>query len=126
MDPPVKTHEIEETNMADFVEKSVTKTAVRALASPIADVSSFDTIVQSVITGNPFGCVAYTESGVPHQPVEKSKARAKPVKAASRCSSDSCGARWPLTRCEAPLPTPQRRAPAHAASISPGSQASPR
>lgn len=59
--------------MADFVEKSVTKTAVRALATPIADASSFDTIVQSVITGNPFGCVAYTEGGVAHQPVEKSK-----------------------------------------------------
>ncbi len=59
--------------MADFVEKSVTKTAVRALATPIADVSSFDTIVQSVITGNPFGCVAWTEGGVAHQPVEKSK-----------------------------------------------------
>jgi hypothetical protein len=63
----------EEKNMADFVEKTVTKTAVRALANPIADVSSFDTIVQSVITGNPFGCVAYTEGGVTHQPVEKSK-----------------------------------------------------
>jgi hypothetical protein len=59
--------------MADFVEKSVTKTAVRPLASPIADVSAFDTIVQSVITGNPFGCVAWTEGGVAHQPVEKSK-----------------------------------------------------
>ena len=59
--------------MADFVEKTVTKTAVRPLASPIADVSSFDTIVQSVITGNPFGCVAYTVGGVNHQPVEKSK-----------------------------------------------------
>jgi hypothetical protein len=59
--------------MADFVEKTVTKTAVRALANPIADVSTFDTIVQSVITGNPFGCVAYTEGGVSHQPVEKTK-----------------------------------------------------
>jgi hypothetical protein len=73
VDPPLKTQEIEETNMADFVEKSVTKTAVRALASPIENVSSFDTIVQSVITGNPFACVAYTEGGVTHQPVEKSK-----------------------------------------------------
>jgi len=59
--------------MADFVQKTVTKTAVRELANPIADVSAFDTIVQSVITGNPFGCVAYTEGGVAHQPVEKSK-----------------------------------------------------
>jgi hypothetical protein len=59
--------------MADFVQKTVTKTAVRALASPIADVSAFDTIVQSVITDNPFECIAYTEGGVTHQPVEKSK-----------------------------------------------------
>jgi hypothetical protein len=59
--------------MADFVQKNVTKTAVRELATPIADVSTFDSIVQSVITGNPFGCVAYTEGGVAHQPVEKTK-----------------------------------------------------
>jgi hypothetical protein len=59
--------------MADFVQKTTVKTAVRPLASPIADVSTFNTIVQSVITDNPFGCVAYTESGVTHQPVEKTK-----------------------------------------------------
>ena len=59
--------------MADFVQKTTVKTAVRMLANPIADVSAFNTIVESVITGNPFGCVAYTVSGVVHQPVEKSK-----------------------------------------------------
>jgi hypothetical protein len=59
--------------MADFVQKTITKTAVRELATPIADVSAFDTIVQAVITANPFGCVAYTEAGVAHDPVEKSK-----------------------------------------------------
>ncbi len=59
--------------MADFVEKTVVKTAVRELADPIADVSAFDTLVQTIITDNPFGCVAYTEGGVSHQPVEKSK-----------------------------------------------------
>jgi len=59
--------------MADFVQKTVTKTAVRELATPIADVSAFDSIVQAVITANPFGCVAYTEGGVTHPPVEKSK-----------------------------------------------------
>jgi len=59
--------------MGDFVQKTVTKTAVRDLANPIADVSAFDTIVEAVITGNPFGCVAYTEAGVMHPPVEKSK-----------------------------------------------------
>jgi hypothetical protein len=59
--------------MGDFVQKTTVKTAVRELATPIADVSAFDTIVQSVITGNPFGCVAYETAGVTHQPVEKSK-----------------------------------------------------
>jgi hypothetical protein len=59
--------------MADFVQKTVTKTAVRELANPIADIASFDAIVQNVITANPFGCVAYTEGGVAHEPVEKSK-----------------------------------------------------
>ena len=59
--------------MGDFVQKTVTKTAVRELATPIADVSAFNTIVESVITANPFGCVAWTEAGVSHQPVEKSR-----------------------------------------------------
>ncbi len=59
--------------MGDFVEKTNVKTAVRELATPIADVSAFNTIVESVITANPFGCVAYTEGGVAHQPVEKTR-----------------------------------------------------
>ncbi|MCT8338424.1 hypothetical protein FKB36_13300 [Methanoculleus sp. Afa-1] len=49
--------------MADFVQKTVNKTAVRDLAVPIADVESFDTIIQAVITDNPFGCVGYTTKG---------------------------------------------------------------
>jgi hypothetical protein len=59
--------------MGDFVQKTVTKTAVRELANPIEDVSAFNTIVEAVITANPFGCVAWTEGGVSHQPVEKSR-----------------------------------------------------
>jgi hypothetical protein len=59
--------------MADFVQKTTVKTAVRMLANPIADVAAFNTIVSSVITDNPFGCVAYTVSGVSHAGVEKSK-----------------------------------------------------
>ena len=45
--------------MADFVQNSQTKNAVRELASPIADVATFNLIVQSVITDNPFACVLY-------------------------------------------------------------------
>ena len=59
--------------MADFVQKTTVKTAVRALASPIADAAAFNTIVQSVITDNPFACTAYETAGVNHQPVEKTK-----------------------------------------------------
>nr|WP_303714222.1 hypothetical protein [Methanoculleus marisnigri] len=52
--------------MADFVQKTVNKTAVRDLAVPIADVTLFNTLIESVITDNPFGCVGYTGSdGVP-------------------------------------------------------------
>ena len=46
--------------MADFVQTTVNKTAVRDLAVPIADVTSFNNLVQSVIDDNPFGCVGYT------------------------------------------------------------------
>ena len=41
--------------MADFIQSNETKNAVRTLAAPISDVTTFDGIVQSVITTNPFG-----------------------------------------------------------------------
>ncbi|HNT08983.1 MULTISPECIES: hypothetical protein [unclassified Methanoculleus] len=53
--------------MADFVQKTVNKTAVRDLAVPIADVTSLNTLIESVIADNPFGCVGYT--GADGQPV---------------------------------------------------------
>lgn len=59
--------------MADFVQSNETKSAVRDLANPIADVASFNAIVQSVITGNPFACVAYMSAGQNHPPVEKTR-----------------------------------------------------
>ena len=48
--------------MADFVQKTVNKSAVRDLAVPIADVTSFNTLIESVIADNPFGCVEHTGS----------------------------------------------------------------
>ena len=57
--------------MADFVQSSETKSAIRELASPIEDVTTFNSIVQSVITDNPFACVSYMTAGVTHDPVEK-------------------------------------------------------
>jgi hypothetical protein len=59
--------------MADFVETSNTKTAVRTLSSPIANVTTFDSIVQAVLADNPFGCVEYIQAGVTHPGVEKSR-----------------------------------------------------
>jgi predicted RNA methylase len=57
--------------MADFTQKTNVKSSVRRLAAPIADISAFDTIVQSVILNNPFGCVSYMNSGSNHPPVQK-------------------------------------------------------
>ena len=57
--------------MGDFVQHSNVKSAVRTLANPFADIAAFDALVQSVITGNPFGCVAYTQASTNHPPVEK-------------------------------------------------------
>ena len=59
--------------MGDFVQNSQTKSAIRELATPIASVTAFNLIVQSVITDNPFGCVAYMTAGENHDPVEKTK-----------------------------------------------------
>lgn len=59
--------------MADFTQRTNVKSAIRKLADPIADVTAFNTIVQSVITTNPFGCVSYMTAGSNHPPVEKSK-----------------------------------------------------
>lgn len=59
--------------MGDFVQHSEVKSAVRTLANPIEDIASFDALVQSVITGNPFACVSYKSAGTTHAPVEKTK-----------------------------------------------------
>ena len=59
--------------MADFVQKTNVKSAVRKLVNPITNVAAFNTIVQSVITTNPFGCVTYMNAGANHQPVEKNR-----------------------------------------------------
>jgi hypothetical protein len=57
--------------MADFVQQTVTKTALRKLTTPIADVNTFNSIVQAVIDDNPWGCTAYEVSGVAQDPVIK-------------------------------------------------------
>jgi hypothetical protein len=59
--------------MADFVQSSQSKNAVRELATPIASITAFNLIVQSVIADNPFGCVSYMTAGETHDPVEKTR-----------------------------------------------------
>jgi hypothetical protein len=59
--------------MADFVQNSQTKSAIRELTTPIASVSAFNLIIQSVITDNPFACVSYMTTGETHDPVEKTR-----------------------------------------------------
>ena len=53
--------------MGDFVNTGTTKSAVRDLASPIADMNSFTTIIQNILTNNPWSCTPY-ESGGESQP----------------------------------------------------------
>ena len=49
--------------MADFIETSNSRSAVRELVQPIADITTFSAIIQSVIDDNPFGCTEYSENG---------------------------------------------------------------
>ena len=59
--------------MGDFVQQSITKTAVRELTTPIANITTFNTLVSGVISGNPWGCTAYDVAGFPQDPVAKSR-----------------------------------------------------
>jgi len=61
--------------MADFIQTTTTKSAVRDLAVPIATITAFDALVQDIIDTNPFGCTAYTEKGVTIDPVVRSQER---------------------------------------------------
>ncbi|NVO66822.1 hypothetical protein [Methanofollis tationis] len=59
--------------MVDFVETSNTRTAVRQIPAPIADIATFEAIVAGVIADNPFGCVEYVQGGSTHQGVERNR-----------------------------------------------------
>ncbi len=59
--------------MANFVQKSITRSATRVLAAPIGDVAAFTEVVDEILTTNPFGCTAY-QSGTENLPaVEKTR-----------------------------------------------------
>ncbi len=61
--------------MADFIQTTNTKSAVRDLSVPIADITVFDALVQDIIDTNPFGCTLYVEQGVTIDPVVRSQER---------------------------------------------------
>ena len=59
--------------MGDFTQTNLAKSASRELAVPLADAAAFDTLVQDILTTNPFSCTAYEVSGVAQPPVAKSR-----------------------------------------------------
>ena len=59
--------------MGDFVQQSIVKTAVRELTTPIANITTFNTLVAGVISGNPWNCTAYEIGGVAQAPVAKTR-----------------------------------------------------
>lgn len=59
--------------MADFVNTATTKTAERSLAVPIADLATFTTLIQGIVTENPWGCTNYESGGQTLPPVARSR-----------------------------------------------------
>jgi hypothetical protein len=57
--------------MPDFKPKPGTKSAYRKLKKPIADVTVFEKIVQSLILENPIGCTSYRTARKHYPPVQK-------------------------------------------------------
>jgi hypothetical protein len=49
--------------MADFVSKSVVKSAERVLATPLASKATLNTIVGNILADNPWGCTPYQSGG---------------------------------------------------------------
>ena len=59
--------------MADFIETSNTRTAVRELSTPIASIAAFDAIIADILATNPWGCVDYVQGGVSYDGVAKNR-----------------------------------------------------
>lgn len=59
--------------MGDFVQKSVTKSASRVLATPIPSLAAFEGIVDDILADNPFGCTPYEYGGQAMPAVEKTR-----------------------------------------------------
>ncbi|HOT94904.1 MAG TPA: hypothetical protein PK089_06920 [Methanoregulaceae archaeon] len=59
--------------MGDFVQRAVTRSAQRTLASPIESIAAFAAIVENVLVNNPFGCTPYQSGGETLPAVEKTR-----------------------------------------------------
>ena len=59
--------------MADFLETAVTKSAVRTLRNRYPTSAGLKTLVDGVISGNPWGCIPYTKSGATYAAVNITK-----------------------------------------------------
>ncbi len=59
--------------MANFTPKSVVKSAVRTLSTPIATLAAFSEVVDDILTNNPFGCTAYESGGASMPATEKTR-----------------------------------------------------
>ena len=59
--------------MANFVSRSVVKSAVRTLTAPIPTLAAFSEVVDDILTNNPFGCTAYESAGQSMPAVEKTR-----------------------------------------------------
>jgi len=55
--------------MADFIQISLSKSARRILRNPLS-LTTLNTIVNGIISGNPWGCIPYTRAGVTMPAVE--------------------------------------------------------
>jgi hypothetical protein len=61
----------EGTIMAHFIPRPGCKSAYHRLKHPIADIGTFDRIIQTLILGNPLGCTSYRSARKNHPPTEK-------------------------------------------------------
>ena len=50
--------------MGDFIQKTQVKSAVRKLSSPIEKMETFQNLINSIMSSNPWGCTSYVDNGV--------------------------------------------------------------
>jgi hypothetical protein len=61
---------------------SVTKSAIRTLSAPLADAAAVNTVMNTLISTNPFECISYEVGGVTIEPVTKIRENSEPASSA--------------------------------------------